>query len=46
MPWTRPQATAILVKARRSGDAKLEEKAKKYIAKPSKPRKGGKVRRR
>ena len=49
MPWSKKQATAILIKAKRSGDKALERKAKSYLgdgmgdkmmaaAKPRKPK--------
>ena len=33
MPWPRKQAIAIMLKARRSGDTALANKAKRYIGK-------------
>lgn len=37
MPWPKRQATAILLKARRTGDARLAAKARKSLRR--KPRK-------
>lgn len=35
MPWGKKQATAILMKAKRSGDTGLARKAKSYLKKPA-----------